>query len=219
VYDLACGRVVMLPGASDPVRLEAYPRWTPDGKAIVFAEGENSNLGIRTRLSLRVVPYNDGRGGAARDIPGASRNGKSHYFPRFSPDARWLSYCQCNGGSLIKSSSDVWIMPSHLKGPARRLECNVPYAADSWHSWSSNSRWLVFASKRDDGEYARLYLTHIDAAGHASPAVRLPVAKPPMACYNIPEFVTTWPRMTDRELFAAIRVERPAIDVEEAQAP
>ena len=106
-------------------------------------------------------------------------------------------------------------MPGGLSGRARRLECNDAQAADSWHSWSSNSRWLVFASKRDDGIYARLYLAHIDEAGRASPAVRLPLEQPPLASFNIPELVAERPRIPERELFDAVRVGRPAVAVRE----
>jgi len=218
VYDVAANRVSLLPGASGPDRLSVYPRWTPDGKAIVFSDAAKPGYGQRVRFDLRVVPFNEGRGGALQDIPGASNNGKSNYFPRFSPNGKWLSFCQCNFGSLIKSSSDVCLMRADLQGPARVLESNAAYAADSWHSWSSNSRWLVFASKRDDGIYARLYFTHIDDAGHASPAIRLPLDRPPLASFNIPEFLTDWPLIAERDLFEALRVETPAIDATAPQA-
>ena len=218
VYDLAANRAYLLPGASAPDRLGVYPRWTPDGKSIVFSAAAKGRQGAPVQFDLQIVPFNDGRGGEPRDIPGASHNGKSNYFARFSPDGKWLSFCQCNAGSLIKSSSDIWLMPAHLREPARPLACNARYAADSWHSWSSNSRWLVFTSKRDDGIYARLYLTHIDAAGCASPAVRLPLPRPPLACFNIPEFVTDWPGLTDDDLFETVRVQAPAVEAESGQA-
>ena len=189
-----------------------YPRWTPDGEAIVFSDAIKPEYGQRVRFDLRVVPFNEGQGGKPEDISGASSNGKSNYFPRFSPNGKWLSFCQCNFGSLIKSSSDVCLLPANLQGPARVLESNVPHAADSWHSWSSNSRWLVFATKREDGIYAQLYFTHIDDAGRASPAVRLPLERPPLASFNIPEFVADWPMIAERDLFEALRVEKPAID-------
>ena len=212
VYDVAANQVSLLPGASEPDRLAVYPRWTPDGEAIVFSDAIKPEYGQRVRFDLRVVPFNEGQGGKPEDISGASSNGKSNYFPRFSPNGKWLSFCQCNFGSLIKSSSDVCLLPANLQGPARVLESNVPHAADSWHSWSSNSRWLVFATKREDGIYAQLYFTHIDDAGRASPAVRLPLERPPLASFNIPEFLADWPMIAERDLFEALRVEKPAID-------
>jgi hypothetical protein len=71
-----------------------------------------------------------------------------------------------------------------------KLECNCPFAMDSHHSWSSNSHWLLFATKRDDGIFARMYMTEIDDEGRAAPPVEVPT--PPgndVMCYNVPEFM------------------------------
>ena len=70
-----------------------------------------------------------------------------------------------------------------------------------------------FASKRDDGIYARLYLTEIDDEGHASPAIRLPLLEEPLASFNIPEFVAQKPRIEEPELFDIVRVEALAREV------
>ncbi|HID09958.1 MAG TPA: hypothetical protein EYP17_01475, partial [Candidatus Latescibacteria bacterium] len=214
IYDLSRNTAYLLSGASEPDLLEIYPRWTPSGDSLVFAAAPAGFHPARVKYDLFVVPFNGGKGGTPEPIPDASQNGRSNYYPRFSPDGNWFSFCRSGGGSLIKSSSDIYIMHSDLKGPAQLLECNVDFAADSWHSWSSNSKWLVFASKRDDGIYARLYFTYIDEEGHAHPAVRLPVKDPPLASYNIPEFVAHRPPIPERGLYEAIRVERPAVAVQ-----
>jgi len=214
IYDISKNIAYLLPGASAPDSLEIYPFWSPDGRYIVFCSAPSGVFPAFTRYDLRIVPFNDGRGGPSKPVPGASNDGMSNYFPRFSPDGRWLVFCKSNGGSLIKPSSDLYILPGDLKGPARRLECNSDYAADSWHSWSSNSRWLVFASKRDDGIYARLYLTQIDDEGHASPAVRLPLKREPLTSFNIPEFVAQRPPIRESDLYEAIRVERSAVAIQ-----
>ena len=127
-----------------------------------------------------------------------------------------MSFCQADAGILMKSSSDIYLLPATLQGAPQRLESNVEFAADSWHSWSSNSRWLVFASKRDDGIYARLYMTQIDEEGQASPAVRLPLREDPLVSFNIPEFVAQRPRIAERDLFEAVRVENQIHLVDES---
>jgi hypothetical protein len=218
VYEPSRNVAYLVPGASDPEVLEMYPRWTPGGDTLVFAATPAGSHPALTRYELFVVPFDGGKGGTSRAIPGASGNGRSNYYPRFSPDGRWFSFCQSDGGCLIKSSSDLYLMRGDLKGVARRLACNVPYAADSWHSWSSNGHWLVFASKRDDGIYARLYLTCIDEEGEASPAVRVPLKEVPLESFNIPEFVENDPRVSERALYEAIRVEGPAVEVQGRQA-
>ncbi|MCK4591551.1 MAG: PD40 domain-containing protein, partial [Candidatus Latescibacteria bacterium] len=159
IYDMSQETAYLLPGASDPDLLEIYPRWSPDGESIVYCSAPPGVHPEQVHYNLWVIPFNKGRGGLAKPIPGAFQNERSNYYPRYSPDGKWLSFCQSLGGDLIRSSSDIYLLPGDLEGPAHCLECNVDYAADSWHSWSSNGRWLVFASKRDDGIYARLYLT------------------------------------------------------------
>ena len=207
VYDTTDGTVLLLPGASGPTTLEIFPAWTPDGKSIVFSSAPAGRHPTQTQYEIFVVPYNDGRGGKPQPVRGASRNGKSNYLSRFSPDGKWFTFTRSDWGLLIKASSDIYIMPADLKTDPRPLECNTPYAADSWHSWSSNSRWIVFATKRDDGILARLYLTHIDRDGHASPAVRLPLEDPDMTeCFNIPEFLATMPSLEERRLFDGVGI-------------
>ena len=213
VYDLVKGTVKLLPGAAGPDTIEIYPSWTPDGKRIVFSSVAKGGHPTLTQFNVMVVPYNDGNGGTPVPVRGAFANEKSNYYARFSPDGKWMSFVTSRYGSLIKASSDINIMPGNLKGRPIPLACNTPFAADSWHSWSSNSRWMVFASKRDDGIFARLYLTHIDENGNASPAVRLPIENPEMRMsFNIPEFVAEVPAVDEQALFDGISVDAKAIE-------
>ncbi|KPJ56031.1 MAG: hypothetical protein AMS16_03110 [Planctomycetes bacterium DG_58] len=219
VYDAVGGTGGLLPGACDPKTIEVYPRWSPDGKSIVYSSAPGGRDPALTQYDIVVIPYNDCRGGTAQPIPGASANGKSNHFPRFSPNGKWFSFVRSNWGSLIKASSNIWIMSSDFKTEPRPLECNASYAADSWHSWSSNSRWVVFASKRDDGIFARLYMTRIDDEGKASPAVRVPIEDPRIRMsFNIPEFVENVPRIEERRLFDGISVETEILNVKSCTA-
>ena len=219
IYDLVRQATWLLPGADRPDRLEIHPQWTPDGSSIVFCTAAPGRHPALLPFDLAVIPYNEGKGGEPVLIPGASDNGRSNYYPRFSPDGRWFSFCQCDGGDLIRPSSDIFLLPADLTGQPHHLESNVPFAADSWHSWSSNSRWLLFASKREDGIYARLYFTEIDDGGHASPAVRLPTRHDQLKSFNIPEFAATEPSVSERQLYEAIRVEQPPVTVSHVATP
>ena len=42
------------------------------------------------RYDLYRVPFNGGKGGTAEPLRGASGNGRSNYFPKYSPDGRWI---------------------------------------------------------------------------------------------------------------------------------
>jgi Flp pilus assembly protein TadD len=59
---------------------------------------------------------------------------------------------------------------------------------NSWHSWSSNGRWLVFSSKANSA-YTQLFLTHIDEDGESTPPVVLERFTGSDRAANIPEFV------------------------------
>jgi len=90
----------------------------------------------------------------------------------------------------------------------RRLEVNSD-RCDSWHSWSSNSRWFVFSSKRDDGLFTRLYISYLDEEGRAHKPFLLPQKDPAfydgyLRVYNVPELYREAVRATPRALATAV---------------
>ena len=63
---------------------------------------------------------------------------------------------------------------------------------DSYHTWSSNGRWIVISSRRDDGNYTRPYIAYFDNRGQAHKAFMLPHEDPEesillLKSYNVPE--------------------------------
>ena len=126
----------------------------------------------------------------------------SNNFPKVSPDGKWIVFVQCKNGLLMRPDSKLYIVPFE-GGEARPLESNLP-VMNSWHTWSPNGRWLVFSSK-SPSLYTRLYLTHIDDQGHASPPVEIENATASNRAVNIPEFVNIGANDMDH-------VETPAID-------
>jgi len=211
-YDRKTREFRALKGASNPAFVQSNASWSPDGRHVVFARNEAYDLkslgdsdavllspedcnefleGGRTFMyDIYVVPFNEGRGGVARPLKGASANGKSNYFPRYSPDGRWIVFCQAKSFMLLQPDSELYIVPAS-GGEARRLRCNTG-RMNSWHSWSPNSRWLVFSSKANT-DYTQLFLTHIDAEGRSTPPVELPHLTAPDRAANIPEFVNLGP--------------------------
>ena len=69
--------------------------------------------------------------------------------------------------------------------------------ADSYHNWSSNSKWAVFSSKRENGVYAQLFFTAIGDDGKAAKPFLLPQRNPRkfyremFDSYNVPDFTKT----------------------------
>ncbi|MGD0580806.1 MAG: hypothetical protein ABSC08_17995, partial [Bryobacteraceae bacterium] len=204
-YSKVTGKLQPLPGADDPRYVQASAVWSPDGKYLLFLKAEarepypegakesqyaNSPDETQIQYDIYRVPFNDGNGGVAEPLLGASQNGKSNSFPKVSPDGKWVVYVQAHNGLLMRPDSELYIVPAS-GGTARRLSCNAP-PMNSWHSWSPNGRWLVFSSKRR-GPYTRMYLTHIDEEGHESPAIVIEDATVVNRAVNIPEFVNIPP--------------------------
>jgi len=208
VYDTETGTFKPLPGADDPEYVQSNPTWSPDGKWVVFARTKayrKDSIANATsvllsekdvpefvedkepfKFDLYRVPFNDGRGGKTEPIEGASHNGKSNYFAKFSPDGKWIVFCKAENYMLLMPDSELYIMPAE-GGEARRLRANTP-RMNSWHSWSSNGRWLVFSSKANTA-YTQLFLTHIDEDGESTPPVVLERFTGADRAANIPEFV------------------------------
>ena len=208
VYDRQTETFNSLPGADDPQFVQSNPSWSPDGKYVVFARAEAYKLrnvtGPRRVLltpeqceeflkdgkpflfDLYRVPFNGGKGGQPEPIEGASGNGMSNYFAKYSPDGKWIVFCKAKSYMLLQPDSELYIIPSE-GGPARKLRCNTN-RMNSWHSFSPNGRWLAFSSKANSA-YTQLFLTHIDEQGQSSPAVLLEHFTAPDRAANIPEFV------------------------------
>lgn len=212
VYDRQTGGFRSLPGADDPNRVQSNPTWSPDGKYIVFAATGAHRLryrsGSRTvllnpadcrefleekkpfKFDLYRIPFNGGQGGKAEPLAGASLNGKSNFFPKYSPDGRWIVFCRAENYMLLQPDSELYIIPAE-GGEARKLRANTK-RMNSWHSFSPNGKWLVFSGK-PDSPFTRLYLTHIDEQGESTPAVVLDHLTAPDRAANIPEFVNAGP--------------------------
>ncbi|NPU85791.1 MAG: hypothetical protein HPY65_15045 [Syntrophaceae bacterium] len=207
VYDSGSGSIKLLPGASDYSYVQANPAWSPDEKYILFCRAKAKNevhaniLKVTTvfekrsihelnrlfniRFDLYRVPFNGGGGGTAEPLEGASGNGMSNYFPRYSPDGKWIVYTRSRSGIMLQPDSELWIVPAG-GGKARRMRCNREIF-NSWHSWSSSGRWLLFSSKAN-GPYTEIFVTHVDKDGNDTPPVLLSRFSDTGYAANVPEF-------------------------------
>jgi tetratricopeptide (TPR) repeat protein len=200
-YDRATGQRKPLPGADNPRYVQTDGVWSPDGKYIIFAravakepypeagkpaQAANDPNEIQIQYSLYRIPFNDGKGGVAEPIAGASNNGMSNNFPKVSPDGRWIVFVKCRNGQLMRPDSQLYMVP-FKGGVARRMRCNTSLM-NSWHSFSPNGHWMVFSSK-SRSPYTQMYLTHIDAQGNDSPPIYIDNAKAANRAVNLPEFI------------------------------
>ena len=199
IYDRLTNKSWELQGANDSEFVQCNAVWSNDGKTLVFAKAkvpniqENGNVlndlaegKVDFKYDLWSIPFNDGKGGVAMPVLGASENGKSNYFPKVSPNGKWIVFTQANSYMLRQLDSKLLIVPFE-GGIARELESNLSFM-NSWHSWSPNSKWLAFSTK-GFSEYTKIALTHINDFGFASPAIFLENMVNETRAANIPEFV------------------------------
>ena len=126
-YDRDAKTLRPLPGADDPRFVQTSAFWSPDGKYLVFSRASardpyppgaekpdhaNDPREPQIQYDLYRIPFNDGRGGTAAPITGASANGMSNNFPKVSPDGRWIVFVQNRNGLLMRPDSKLYIVPS-----------------------------------------------------------------------------------------------------------
>ena len=207
-HDVESGQIKELKGADNPDYVQSSPEWSPNMKEVLFSKAKcskdtslNKNLNVIVDLKyaaeyinrekdfkfdLYRIPWNNGNGGKAIPIKGASNNNKSNYFARYSPDGKWIVFCQAENFMLLQPDSKLYIMPAK-GGEPRLMNCNAG-EMNSWHSFSPNSKWMVYSSKHF-GPYTQIFLTHIDDNGNDTPPVWLEQLTVDKKAANIPEFV------------------------------
>ena len=122
--------------------------------------------------------------------------GMSASFPRVSPDGRYLMYTLSGYGNFSIWHKDADLYLADLTtGVSRPLTEVNSGDVESYHSWSSNSRWILFNSRRVDGLYTHVYMAHVSDDGTLSKPFLLPQRNPAyygklMQSYNIPEFIS-----------------------------
>jgi hypothetical protein len=223
VYDLRTQTLFSSPKISDPDYLETLPAWSPDGKYLYFsraerkwpADAKQKNVfplafdKVRYDLCRIAFDMDQCAWGKLETLLSAEETGLSINEPRVSPDGRFLLFCMHDYGSfpVFQRSSDLYMMDLQTHR-YWKLDINSD-RSDSWHCWSSNGRWIVFASKRRDGVFGRLYFSYVDAEGKARKPILLPQEDPKfydsfLENFNVPELIEAPVSIDQRMLLEAI---------------
>ena len=206
-YDVEKNEVTNI--ENDPTELECFPFWAPDGKALYYCSAhfeykDTIDHGQEFLLRTEEVKYNLYKKrfnpetmafGPRELVFSADSIGKSATLPRISPDGRYLMFTLAKYGifHIWHHDADLWLLDLQT-GEARNMEeINSP-DTESYHSWSSNGRWVVFSSRRYDGNYTRPFIAHVDKNGKGTKPFELPSADPDyhrqfLKCYNVPELM------------------------------
>jgi hypothetical protein len=210
LYDVETGKTYTVPQISRPDRLETWPTWSPDGRYLYFSSARQlSNDRKNPPPNWETIQYDldrvafdpaTGQWGEAEMVVSAAQLGRSISEPVVSPDGKFLMFTGHDHGSfpIFQPSADLYLVDlSHTKSlpvTARRLDEINSDRADSYHSWSSNSRWAIFSSKREDGMFTRLYIAHANQDGHFDKPFVLPQQDPDfyrqcVMVFNRPELI------------------------------
>ena len=201
VYDVEKHEIITTEKIFSPTAFETFPTFSPDGKTLYFCSADSVKMPEefeKVKYSLCSIGFDPETRSFGQEIDtlySAARENKSALFPRVSPDGKYLMCTVTEYGTfpIWHNDADLYLYDIESKSIRPMTEINSPFP-DSYHSWSSNSRWVVFSSKRQDGMYTRPYLAYIDERGIASKCFMLPQQNPDfykdfMQAYNIPEFV------------------------------
>ncbi|MBO7120364.1 MAG: PD40 domain-containing protein [Bacteroidaceae bacterium] len=217
IYDVKQNRVQTI--LNDSLELELFPSWSPDGKWLYYCSAHYEyQKGYEDTTELldqyRVLQYNLYRlsfdletrtfGEPELVYDAVSRN-RSAVQPRVSKDGRYLVFAEGPNGLF-----HIW----HTSAEAQMLDLKTGELVDtkvmnsplpeSYPSFSSNDRWIMFESRRDDGNYTRTYFAYFDKQGKVHKAFEVPAEAPEffrlfLRSWSRPEFMKEPVRITPRQ--------------------
>lgn len=204
VFDIETNKVAMVREPDTTSHLLTFPSWSPDGQFLYYCRSERGVLSEDqaleqigdTRYDLARIPFNQESMtfGTPEIVFNASALGKSASFPRISPDGRYLVFTLSDFGTfpIWHNEADLYLLDLETR-EYKEMNLNSGFT-ESYHSWSSNGRWLVFSSKRTDSRSTRPFLAYFSSPDSTGKPFILPQKDPRfydnlMESFNIPEFV------------------------------
>ncbi len=219
VYDIEKNELLLSPLLIQDSIYETFPVFSADGRSLYFCAAhalpEGSHQLDSLHYSLCRIDFDPVTGTFGNRIDTIiNADGFSVSFPRPSYDGRFLCYTVSDYGqfSIWHHEADLYLLDL-ATGESRPMTGANSDDTESFHNWSTNSRWLVLSSRRDDGLYTRPYFCHVDAKGHVGKAFMLPQRHPRQFyrdrfySYNVPDFITGPTHFDSRQASRAINAE------------
>lgn len=201
VYDVNKHEIITCPLLSSKKSFETFPTFSADGSLLYFCTADSMNIPAdydKVKYNICSISFNQKTrqfGNKIDTIFNAKAINKSASFPRVSPNGNFLMFTLSNYGNF-----SIWHKEANLYMIDLRTAKNINIDAlnsnetESYHSWSSNSHWVIFSSRRIDGLYTRPFIAHIDNNGKVSKPFLLPQDDTNyynllQKSFNIPEFI------------------------------
>lgn len=199
VYDVENYELITCEQLFNKAQFETFPFFSPCGKKLYFCSADTVSIPSefeKVRYSLCSIDFNEKTKEFGNKVDTIFKSSTlSATLPRISPNGEYLLFTAAEYGNfhISHKSSDLWLL-NMKNGVTTKATTWNSSDVDSYHSWSDNSRWVVFSSKRDDGLHTRLFIAYINENGKLGVPFMLPQEDPIfnkkfMKAYNIPEFV------------------------------
>ena len=183
--------------------LETFPEFSADGTKLFYCSARKVPLPDehdKLHYSLCSIDFDESTGTFGNKVDTLFNGPAMHKTVtelKASPDGKYLAFGCFDYGTFALWHNDAKIYLYNLATGTTdtlpELNNNASYS-NSYHSWSANSRWLAFASKRDNGLYGKIYFSYIDKNGQARKPFVLPQKDPEyydflLKSYNAPELI------------------------------
>lgn len=224
VADFDNNRMLNPPHTARKDVFETFPCFSADGNHVYYCAADTVKVPEdveKLKYSLMRVSFDSATGMLGEQIDtiwSAVEHDASVCHPKASPDGKWLMFTVSAFGTFPLNHRDCTLNMINLEtGEINHLDGVKGDMSDTYHSWSSDSRWFVFASKRGDGQYGKPYFCHIDENGKASKPFVLPQRSASFyetftRSFNIPDLGKESTGLTTRDAKAMYKAESEAFE-------
>lgn len=174
--------------------LATFPTFSPNGNYIYYCAA--SSKGIKDhnikelKYALVRIPFDDKTGRFGNHVD-TLYHARSVCHPKISPDGKYCLFTIADYGTCPAWHPEADLCMLNLQNnQIDTLGIVNSKKSDTYHSWSHNSRWFVFGSKRDDGVYTKPYICYFDRQGKAHKPFLLPQQDPSVYDYCLKCFNT-----------------------------
>lgn len=189
---------------------ETYPAWSPDGKRLYFCASAAAEMPEEYK-SIKYSVCSVGFDARERRFSGPvdtvlSIPDRSVVFPRISPDGRHMVAVALDYGCFPVWHREADLVVWDLKEVRQVAHDANSFDSESFPVWSSNGRWVMFTSRRDDGLFTRLWFAYCGEDGRLCKPFPLPqrgalLRDTRMKSYNTPQFMTGEVTLSQGSLF------------------
>lgn len=219
IYDIKNNRVQTV--LNDSLEFELFPSWSPDGKWLYYCSAhheyrkkyEDTDELLEDYKTLQYNLYRISFDAASMTfgepelIYDAVAKNRSAVQPRVSQDGRYVLFAEGPWGlfHIWHTSADIQVLDLQTGEliDASPINSDRP---ESYASFSSNDRWILFESRRDDGNYTRTYFAYFDKQGRLHKPFEVPAKDPEffrlfLRSWSRPELMKEPVHVTPRQFY------------------